>query len=51
MQVQLDIYKGVLGEIGQQKIKRSMRLLRNVMVVLYSGIPHPKGVNIGMGTK
>ena len=39
MQLQLDIYKGVLREIGQQKIKRSMRLLRNVMAILYDGLP------------
>ena len=32
---------GVLREIGQQKIKRSMRLLRNVMAILYNGLPHP----------
>ena len=42
---------GVLREIGQQKIKKSMRLLQNVMAILYNGLPHPKGRNIGMGTK
>ena len=50
MHSQLDI-GGVQREIGQHKIKRSMRLLRNVMAVLYNGIPHPKGENVGMGTK
>ena len=50
MHSQLDT-RGVLREIGQHKIKRSMRLLRNVMVVLYNGLPHPKGENVGMGTK
>ena len=46
----LDI-RGVRGEISQHKIKRSMRLLLNVMAILYNGLPHPKGGNIGMGTK
>ena len=44
-------HEGVLREIGQQKIKRSMRLLQNVMAGLYSGLPHPKGENVSMGTK
>ena len=50
MHSQLDI-RGVQGEIGQHKIKRSMRLLRNVMEVLYNGLSHPKGETIGMGAK
>ena len=50
MHSQLDI-RGVQGETGQHKIKRSMRLLLNVTEILYNGIPHPKGGNIGMGTK
>ena len=50
MHSQLDI-RGVQGDTGQHKIKRSMRLLLNVMVILYNGLPHPKGGNIGMGTK
>ena len=45
------LHKGVLREIGQQKIKRSMRLLRNVMAIIYNGLPHPMGQNISMGTK
>ena len=44
-------HEGVRREIGQQKIKTSMRLLRNVMAILYNGLPHPKGKNISMGTK
>ena len=36
-------YKGSLGETGQHKIKRSMRLLLNVMAILYNGLPYPKG--------
>ena len=50
MHSQLDI-RGVWGDTGQHKIKRSMRLLLNVMAILYNGLPHPKGGNIGMGTK
>ena len=50
MHSQLDI-RGVRREKGQHKIKRSMRLLLNVMAVLYNGLPHPKGENVGMGTK
>ena len=50
MHPQLDT-RGVQRENGQHKIKRSMRLLLNVMAILYNGIPHPKGGNIGMGTK
>ena len=50
MHPQLDT-RGVLREHGQHKIKRSMRLLRNVMAILYNRLPHPKGRNIGMGTK
>ena len=41
MHSQLDI-SGVQGETGQHKIKRSMRLLLNVMAVLYNRLPHPK---------
>ena len=50
MHPQLDT-RGVQREKGQHKIKRSMRLLINVMAILYNGLPHPKGRNIGMGTK
>ena len=50
MHPQLDT-RGVRGETGQYKIKRSMRLFLNVMAILYNGLPHPKGGNIGMGTK
>ena len=49
MHSQLDI-GGVQREIGQHKIKRSMRLLRKDMVILYKGLPHPKK-NVSMGTK
>ena len=48
MHSQLDI-GGVRRETGQHKIKRSMRLLQNVMEVLYNRLPHPKGENVGMG--
>ena len=44
-------HKGFLREIGQQNIKRSMRLLRNVMAILYNELPHPKGQNVSMGTE
>ena len=44
-------HKVFLREISQQKITRSMRLLRNVMATLYNGFPHPKGQNVSMGTK
>ena len=37
MYSQLDI-GGVRRETGQHKIKRSMRLLQNVMAVLYNGL-------------
>ena len=50
MHSQLDI-REVRRGTGQHKIKRSMRLLLNVMEILYNGLPHPKGGNIGMGTK
>ena len=50
MHPQLDI-RGVRRETSQHKIKRSMRLLLNVMAILYNGLPHPKRRNIGMGTK
>ena len=45
MHSQLDI-RGVRGETGQHKIKRSMRLLLNVMEILYNGLPCPKGQNV-----
>ena len=45
MHPQLDT-RGVRGGTGQHKIKRSMRLLLNVMAILYNGLPHPKGGNI-----
>ena len=41
MQLQLDI-RGVSRETGQHNIKSSMRLLLNVMAILYNGLPHPK---------
>ena len=41
MHPQLDT-RGVRGEHGQHKIKRSMMLLLNVMAILYNGLPHPK---------
>ena len=41
MHSQLDV-RGVRRETGQHKIKRSMRLLLNVMEILYNGLPHPK---------
>ena len=37
MQLQLDI-GGFRRETGQHKIKRSMRLLQNVMAILYNGL-------------
>ena len=43
MQLQLDIYKGVPREMANIKVKRSMKLLLKVMVVLYKGLPHPRG--------
>ena len=33
-------HKGILSEIGQQNIKRSMRILRNVMAILYNRLPN-----------
>ena len=45
MQLQLDIYKGVLGKKASIKVKRSMKLLLKVMVILYKGLPQPKGGN------
>ena len=42
MQLQLDIYKGVLREMGNIKFKRSMKLLLKDMVRL-KGLPQPKG--------
>ena len=44
------LHKGVLGKKASKKIK-SMRLLCKVMVILYKGLPHPKGKNVSMGTK
>ena len=38
MHSQLDI-RGFWGDTGQHKIKRSMRLLRNVMAILYNILP------------
>ena len=43
MQLQLDIYKGSPREKASIKFKRSMKLLLKVTVVLYKGLPHPKG--------
>ena len=40
MQLQLDIYKGVPGEMASIKFKRSMKLF---LKVIYKGLPHPKG--------
>ena len=51
MQLQLDIYKGVLGKKASIKVKRSMKLLLKFMAVLYKGLPHPKGKHVSMGTK
>ena len=45
MQLQLDIYKGVLGKKASIKVKRSMKLLLKVMAILYKGRPQPKGGN------
>ena len=45
MQLQLDIYKGVLGKKASIKIRRSMKLLLKVTVILYKGLPQPKGCN------
>ena len=41
MQLQIDIYKGVLGKKASIKVKRSMKLLLKVMVGL-KGTPRPK---------
>ena len=41
MQLQLDIYKGVQGEIANIKFNRSMKLLRKDMAGL-KGTPGPK---------
>ena len=32
-------HKGVLGKQARKKIKRSMRLLRKFVVILYKGLP------------
>ena len=45
MQLQLDIYKGVLRKKASIKVKRSMKLLLKVMAILYKGLPQPKGGN------
>ena len=45
MQLQLDIYKGVLGKKANIKVKRSMKLLLKVMAILYKGLPQLKGGN------
>ena len=45
MQLQLDIYKGVPGKNPIIKVKRSVKLLLKVMVILYKGLPQPKGGN------
>ena len=50
MQLQLDIRES-WGKKANKKIKRSMRLLRKDMAILYKGLPHPKGKNADMGTK
>ena len=42
MQLQLNIYKGVPGKKASIKVK-SMKLLLKVMVILYEGLPRPKG--------
>ena len=42
MQLQLDI-RDSWGKRAIKKIKRTTRLLRKVMVILYKGLPHPKG--------
>ena len=51
MQLQLDI-RDSWGKNASKKIKRSMRLLRKDMAILYKGLPHPKGKkNVNMDTK
>ena len=50
MQLQLDIRES-RGKKAGKKIKRSMRLLCKDMAILYKGLPHSKGKNVGMGTK
>ena len=45
MQLQLDIYKGIPGKKASIKVNRSMKLLLKVMVILYKGLPQPKGGN------
>ena len=42
MQLQLDIRES-WGKKARKNIKRSMRLLRKYMVILYKGIPYPRG--------
>ena len=42
MQLQLDIRES-WGRKASKMIKRSMRLLRKVMAILYKGLPDPKG--------
>ena len=50
MQLQLDIRESS-GQRPIKKIKRSMRLLNKDMAILFKGLPHPKGKNVGMGSK
>ena len=42
MQLQLDIRES-WGNKASKNIKRSMRLLRKDMAILYKGLPHSKG--------
>ena len=44
MQLQLDIRES-WGLTAKKNIKRSMRLLRKVVAILYKGLPQPKGGN------
>ena len=46
IQIQLDIYKGVPGKKASIKVNRSMNLLLKLMVILYKGLPQPKGGNV-----
>ena len=45
IQLQIDIYKGVPGKKASIKVKRSMKLFLKVMVIVYKGLPQPKGGN------
>ena len=40
-----------MRKLASNKIKRSMRLLRNDMAIIYNGLPHPKGKTDVMGAK